>query len=530
MTGLLYLLAPVSAWVLGDSMGYRRAYAAALEERAVRAERERDAQAQIAAAAERARIARELHDVIAHNLSVMVAQADGGAYAFDAAPEQSRQALAEIGRTGRQALSEMSSLLGVLRTGPEAAPLGPSPRGGRDRAAGDPGPRGRHARQLHRGGRRPAPARRAVARGVPDRAGGAHQRPQARRPGAAAEVTLRYGHDELLVRVTDDGPRLQAGSAGTLPRYGRPAASGSQVTAWPGCGSGPRCTAGRSRRAAPRRRFRGDRPAAAPARQRAAGQHRLAPYAGCRVTIRVLLVDDQDLVRAGFAMVLGSQPDLTVVGEAADGAAAVRLARECPADVMVMDVRMPGLDGVAATREICQAAERPRVLILTTFDLDEYAFAALRAGASGFLLKSAPPEELLYAIRSVHNGDSVVAPSTTRRLIGRFLPHLPAAGARTAKASPSSPPGNARCWPRSAPACPTRRSPRCCTSPRPRSRPTSATSWPSSACATGSRPSSTPTRPASSPPRAAGYAGVRPRSPRPCAGSTLTRLCAAITR
>ena len=147
------------------------------------------------------------------------------------------------------------------------------------------------------------------------------------------------------------------------------------------------------------------------------------------MTIRVLLVDDQDLVRAGFAMVLGSQPDLAVVGEAADGAGAIRLARDCPADVMVMDVRMPGLDGVAATREICQAGERPRVLILTTFDLDEYAFAALRAGASGFLLKSAPPEELLYAIRSVHNGDSVVAPSTTRRLIGRFLPHLPAAGA-----------------------------------------------------------------------------------------------------
>jgi len=151
------------------------------------------------------------------------------------------------------------------------------------------------------------------------------------------------------------------------------------------------------------------------------------------VTIRVLLVDDQDLVRAGFAMVLGSQPDLAVVGEAADGAAAIKLAREVPADVMVMDVRMPGLDGVAATREICQAAERPRVLILTTFDLDEYAFEALRAGASGFLLKSAPPEELLYAIRSVHNGDSVVAPSTTRRLIGRFLPHLPGPQQATAR-------------------------------------------------------------------------------------------------
>ena len=117
------------------------------------------------------------------------------------------------------------------------------------------------------------------------------------------------------------------------------------------------------------------------------------------MTIRVLLVDDQALVRAGFAMVLGSQPDIDVVGEAADGRAAVRLARERPADVMVMDVRMPEQDGVAATREICRAGERPRVLILTTFDLDEYAYAALRAGASGFLLKSAPPEELLYAIR-----------------------------------------------------------------------------------------------------------------------------------
>jgi DNA-binding NarL/FixJ family response regulator len=109
----------------------------------------------------------------------------------------------------------------------------------------------------------------------------------------------------------------------------------------------------------------------------------------------------------------------------AGSANAVRLARDCPADVAVMDVRMPEQDGVAAAREICQARDRPRVLILTTFDLDEYAYSALRAGASGFLLKSAPPEELLYAIRCVDNGDSIVAPSTTRRLISRFLPQLP---------------------------------------------------------------------------------------------------------
>jgi len=146
--------------------------------------------------------------------------------------------------------------------------------------------------------------------------------------------------------------------------------------------------------------------------------------------IRVALVDDQELVRTGFRMVLEAQPDMTVVGEAADGLAAVALAAGRPQpDVMVMDVRMPGLDGVRATQQICAAGHRPRVLMLTTFDLDEYAFAALKAGASGFLLKDVPPHELLFAIRSVHSGDAVVAPSTTKRLIDRFVPLLHAAGA-----------------------------------------------------------------------------------------------------
>ena len=144
------------------------------------------------------------------------------------------------------------------------------------------------------------------------------------------------------------------------------------------------------------------------------------------MTIRVALVDDQELVRTGFRMVLDAQDDMTVVGEAADGHAAISLARRQIADVMVMDVRMPGLDGVAAARQICAQPGGPRVLMLTTFDLDEYAFAALKSGASGFLLKDVPPQELLFAIRSVHSGDSVVAPSTTRRLIDRFVPLLPA--------------------------------------------------------------------------------------------------------
>jgi DNA-binding NarL/FixJ family response regulator len=148
------------------------------------------------------------------------------------------------------------------------------------------------------------------------------------------------------------------------------------------------------------------------------------------VSIRILLVDDQELVRAGFRMVLEAQPDMTVVGEAGDGLAAVALLRVTPADVVVMDVRMPKLDGIEATRRICKAGDRPRVLMLTTFDLDEYAFAALKAGASGFLLKDVPPEELLFGIRAVHSGDAVVAPSTTRRLIDRFAPMFPTGSAQ----------------------------------------------------------------------------------------------------
>ncbi|GIH27270.1 DNA-binding response regulator [Acrocarpospora phusangensis] len=141
--------------------------------------------------------------------------------------------------------------------------------------------------------------------------------------------------------------------------------------------------------------------------------------------IRVALVDDQQLVRAGFRMVLSAQPDIEIVAEAADGAAAVAALRETRADVVLMDVRMPRMDGVEATRLILAQPDAPKVLILTTFDLDEYAFAAIRAGASGFLLKDVPPADLLSAIRSVHVGDAVVAPSTTRRLLDLVAAYLP---------------------------------------------------------------------------------------------------------
>jgi DNA-binding NarL/FixJ family response regulator len=143
------------------------------------------------------------------------------------------------------------------------------------------------------------------------------------------------------------------------------------------------------------------------------------------VTIRVLLVDDQELVRTGFRMVLDAQTGIEVAGEAADGRDALEVLRSTSADVVLMDVRMPRMDGIEATRHICARDDGPKVIILTTFDLDEYAFAALKAGAAGFLLKDAGPEQLIEAIRAVSSGDAVVAPSTTRRLIDRFVQHIP---------------------------------------------------------------------------------------------------------
>ncbi|MFF0449243.1 response regulator [Streptomyces sp. NPDC004609] len=140
----------------------------------------------------------------------------------------------------------------------------------------------------------------------------------------------------------------------------------------------------------------------------------------------VLITDDQPLQRLGFRMLLESQDDLTVVGEAANGAEAVRLVDRFRPDVVLMDIRMPGLDGIEATRRIVSAGDRTRVLILTTFDLDEYAYDGLRSGASGFLIKEALPEELLAGIRSVASGDAVVAPALTRRLLDAFAHRLPA--------------------------------------------------------------------------------------------------------
>jgi len=152
------------------------------------------------------------------------------------------------------------------------------------------------------------------------------------------------------------------------------------------------------------------------------------------MTTSILLVDDQPLLRMGFRMVLESQDDLVVAGEAGDGDEAVRMTAELDPDIVLMDVRMPGVDGIEATRRIVGEGRRSRVLILTTFDLDEYTFAGLRAGAIGFLLKDVPPADLLSGIRAVASGDAVVSPSVTRRLLDTFAHRLPAPDDAVARA------------------------------------------------------------------------------------------------
>lgn len=160
------------------------------------------------------------------------------------------------------------------------------------------------------------------------------------------------------------------------------------------------------------------------------------------MTVRVVLVDDQEMIRMGLRMVLESQPGIEIVGEADDGDTALDLLKRIEADVVLMDVRMPRLSGVETTRRIREREDAAKVLILTTFDLDEYAYDGLQAGASGFLLKDTPVEDIATAIKHIHNGDAVVAPSTTRRLLDHFTrsrPTAPAsrnAGVRLAELTP----------------------------------------------------------------------------------------------
>jgi DNA-binding NarL/FixJ family response regulator len=168
--------------------------------------------------------------------------------------------------------------------------------------------------------------------------------------------------------------------------------------------------------------------------------------------IRVALVDDQQLVRAGFRMVIDSQDDLEVVAQASDGAEAVQVLSQIEADVVLMDVRMPKMDGIEATRQITALPTSPRVIVLTTFDLDEYVISAIGAGASGFLLKDAPPEEMLAAVRTVHAGDAVIGASSTRRLLRHIGPLLGGPAGTSGTAEPAEAPVRDPSVPRPSPS------------------------------------------------------------------------------
>ena len=350
----------------------RELRADALAARAELLEREHELRANEAVAEERARIARELHDLVAHNVSVMVVQAGAERHALGAEQASTRETLASIEQAGRQALGEARRLLGMLRRNGDGEELEPQPsvelldvlveQVDARRAAGRPGRRGR-AVALPAGV--DLCAYRIVQEGLTNalkHAGPAH-----------AEVVLRYEPRALDVEVRDDGRGPSAGN---------------------GDGSGHGLVGMRERVA-----LYGGAPAGRRARRRRLRDPR-APAAG--VSTRVLIADDQALVRAGFRKLLESAPDIEVVGEAADGREAVDQARRLRPTIVLMDIRMPRLDGIEATRRLTSSdGDAIRVLILTTFGLDDYVYDALRAGASGFMLKDAPPEELLAAIEVV---------------------------------------------------------------------------------------------------------------------------------
>ena len=398
---------PALAWLSG-------AYVSELRARAARSRREQELETGRAVAEEQARVGRELHDVIAHTLSVIVIQAGAAQDVFGTSPQAARQALGAIGAAGRQALAELRRVLAAVRPQPGQEEDGWAPPPGLSglgellaqvRAAGltvtariDGAPADL-----------PAGLDLAAYRIVQEALTNTLKHARAQ----AAEVNLRYRPAGLLLEVTDDGqPAVPAGPARDHPG--------------PGADRHPRARGAARRdlsgRAAPRRGLRG--PGQPPAaRGRAV------------MTIRVLLCDDQALVRGGFRMILEARPDLQVVGEAEDGRQAVSLARQTQPDVILMDVRMPNLDGVEATRQIVAGGSPARILMLTTYDLDEYVYAAIRAGASGFLLKDVQPAQLAEAIRVIAAGDALLAPSVTRRLLGQFARTLPAQRATPASLS-----------------------------------------------------------------------------------------------
>ena len=356
--------------------------------------RERETAQRIAVAEERARIARELHDVVAHGVSVIAVQADAAEAALEHDPARASAPLRTIRGSAHEALGEMRRMLGVLREGDEGSEHGPQPGLAQlpallehARAAGVPV-------ELQTSGE-PRPLTASLDLTAFRILQEALTNVRRHAPGAPTTVSLAWSPAALELAVRDSGPG-PSGCNRRRPRPGRHA------------GARPHPRRAAAHRRAGRRRVRGHRPAAA-------------------AVTTVLLADDQELVRSGFRLIL-ELAGFEVSGEAGDGREAVELARTTQPDVVLMDVRMPGMDGIEATRRIAQAGLPSRVLMLTTFDLDEYVYEALRAGASGFLLKDAGRERLVEAVRTVAAGESLFAPSVLQRLVAHYV-HRPPAGA-----------------------------------------------------------------------------------------------------
>ena len=357
---VLAFLLPVAGLLIGRASGVLLLETEVLE-------LERDEQIQQAIHSERSRIAREMHDVIGHSISVMGLQAGAVRSVLPEEQVREREALLGVEQTGRDAVGEMRRLIGLLREG-EEPPDALSPSLARvDALAAEMRAAGQTLSLTVDGdlGELPPGVDLAAYRIVQEALTNALNHA----PGAPVTARIRLADGAVAARGLRPGHRAPAGPQ--RPCRPRPARDARA--------RGPLRRGGR-RRSRARRRL---------PRQRDAAGARLMP-------IRVLLADDQAMVRAGFTMILGAVADIEVVGEAADGREAVAAVGRLRPDVVIMDIQMPALDGIAATREIlARPGAGPRVLVVTTYDVDDYVYEALRAGASGFLLKNAPPEELV---------------------------------------------------------------------------------------------------------------------------------------
>ncbi len=397
---LAFVALPV---VLGIATRNRHDYLAALVDRAETAERTREEEARRRVDEERLRIARDLHDLVAHALVAINVQAGVAAHVRDPDPETNRRTFRDIKQVSGDALADLRGTLGLLRGSDESAPTAPTAGLAdlSDLAARLEGTGVDLTLRIDLGAAGTAPLPTAVDATGYRIVQEALTNVMRHAAPTRALVDVRREDGAVVLEVSDDGTAdpsarrepAQGSGNGLRGMRERAAVVGGTLDAGPYDGGGWRVVA-----RLPHDRERG------------------------RV-IRVLLADDQALVRAGFGVLLRAEDGIDVVGEAVDGEQAVALAREHAPDVVLMDIRMPRLDGLEATARIVADPALPetRVVVLTTFELDEYVFGALRAGASGFLLKDIEPAALVEAIRTVAGGEALLAPRVTRTLIEAFV-------------------------------------------------------------------------------------------------------------